>query len=109
MAQAPNSVAVALGLAQRALETPRLWLRPLAVGDVPALWAVNSDPQVTRFLPYPAWTCTDDAQAWYQRMEGRIQRGEITYNVMVDKSTGAVVGGTLLMNCDRQVRKPEVG
>ena len=32
-----------------------------------------------------------DAQAWYQRMEGRIQRGEITYNV-VDKSTGAVVG-----------------
>ena len=109
MAQAPNSVTTALGLTQRALETPRLWLRPLTAGDVAAMWAVNSDPHVTRFLPYAAWTCSDDAQAWYQRMEGRIQRGEITYNVMVDKSTGAVVGGTLLMNWDRQVRKLEVG
>lgn len=109
MAQTPNSGDAALGLAQRALETPRLWLRPLAEGDVSAMWSVNSDPQVTRFLPYTAWTCSDDAQAWYQRMEGRIQRGEITYNVMVDKSTGAVVGGTLLMNWDPQVRKLEVG
>ena len=44
-----------------ALSTPRLHLRPLHGDDVPALWAIFSDPEVMRYWSTPPWT--DPARA----------------------------------------------
>lgn len=35
------------------LKTARLWLRPPAPADLPALCAMNADPEVMRFFPAP--------------------------------------------------------
>ena len=41
---------------QITLRTQRLLLRPLVPSDAAALFAIFSDPRVTRYLSRPPWT-----------------------------------------------------
>jgi RimJ/RimL family protein N-acetyltransferase len=50
------------------IEADRVGLRPVAATDLPALLAINGDPQVTQFLPYATgrrWTTAPPgSRAW---------------------------------------------
>jgi [ribosomal protein S5]-alanine N-acetyltransferase len=91
------------------LETPRLRLRPLVDADVPALFAIFSDPQVMRYwssAPLP-----DEAAA--QALLDRIHDG---YAKQIRKQWGIErrADGQLLGTCslghhDVQNRRAEVG
>lgn len=98
-----------VGLVTPTLETPRLLLRPLQHADLPEFLEINRDEEVTRYLPYPVWVDMDDAVRWYHRMLGLIADGKIAYNAVVEKTTGRVVGGTLLRDMDGDKGKLEVG
>jgi len=97
------------GLVTPALETPRLLLRPLLHTDLREFLEINRDEVVTRYLPYAAWVAMDDAVSWYHRMLGLIADGKITYNAVVEKASGRIVGGTLLRDMDGDTGKLEVG
>lgn len=97
------------GLVTPTLETQRLLLRPLQHGDLREFLEINRDEDVTRYLPYPAWVAMDDAVRWYHRMLGLIADGKIAYNAVIEKSTGCVVGGTLLRDLGGDTGKLEVG
>lgn len=91
------------------LETPRLHLRPAQEADLPALLEINSDAEVNRFLPYPVWTSMDDAYAWYQRTLQRTVDGNLVYRVMLEKESGQVLGGCLLMYFEAADARAELG
>ncbi len=91
------------------LETPRLIVRPLAEGDLPALMAVNGDERVTHHLPYPAWKSLDDAKAWHERMRGIQATGTAVQFVIVDKASGVAVGTCLIFRHDAGSARAELG
>lgn len=79
-----------LGLQAVPLTTPRLQLRGLEYRDLPEFYAINSDPQVTRYLPYATWQSMDDAITWYHRIKGLLCKGKMAYWVVTDVDNGAV-------------------
>lgn len=54
---------IELGSSLPTLRTPRLAIRPLAPADVPALFAIFSDAEVTRYWSSPAMQSIDEAEA----------------------------------------------
>lgn len=50
------------------VSTPRLLVRPVSAADLPDLFEVNGDDEVTRFLPYSRWQTAEDASSWLARM-----------------------------------------
>jgi RimJ/RimL family protein N-acetyltransferase len=98
--QLPNNIA---------LHTERLTLRLVAATDMSDLMEVNGDPQVTRYLPYRAWSGLADAQAWYDRMATRAQANESWQWVVVQRSTGRVIGTCLVFGFDWPSQRAEVG
>jgi RimJ/RimL family protein N-acetyltransferase len=87
------------------LETPRLLLRHLEPGDLNALHALYSDPQIRRY--YPDGTRTlDQTRAeleWFRH--GHPQHPELGLWATVEKSTGAFLGrcGLLPWHIDGQL------
>ena len=94
---------------RRILETPRLLVRPVAAEDLPALMAVNGDPEVTRFLPYRAWESMDDARAWLERMRGFEAGGTTVQLVVVERATGSAIGTCLVFRYDAAAARAELG
>ncbi len=80
------------------LTTPRLLLRALQHDDLDAMHTFNSDPEVTRYLPYAPWQTAADATAWYHRICARMLKGEVAYRVLVEQSSGRVLGSCILLN-----------
>jgi ribosomal-protein-alanine N-acetyltransferase len=70
------------------LETPRLWLRPVAQTDVPAIQKHFDHPEVIGNLssvvpwPYPP----DGAQQWVDRVLPQLEAGRIHIWVLVEKA-----------------------
>jgi len=78
--------------------TDRLVVRPWEAGDLDAAFAMNRDPEVTRYLPdYMACATLDDARAW---LEARIARHDpasgLGFWAAVEAESGAVIGGAVL-------------
>jgi RimJ/RimL family protein N-acetyltransferase len=96
------------GLKATLIETERLRLRDLEQQDLQAFFTFNSDPAVTRYLPYGPWQSTQDATRWYQRMRDLSAKGALAYRVLERKADGAVLGSCLLMNHE-PAAKVEVG
>ena len=46
------------------LEGERIRLRPLRMGDAPDVFEMYSDPEVTRYWSFSAWTQPAQAEAW---------------------------------------------
>jgi len=79
--------------------TERLVVRPWETGDLDDVFAMNRDPEVTRYLPdYMACATRDEARAW---LETRIERHDPTSSLgfwaTVEASSGRVIGGATLM------------
>ena len=91
------------------INAPRLRLRPVAATDLPDLLKVNSDDQVTQFLPYASWTKLEDAQAWLQRMDTLAESGESRQLVIVRNDDAAVMGTVLLFRYEEGSARLEIG
>jgi ribosomal-protein-alanine N-acetyltransferase len=91
------------------IELPRLTLRPVLATDLADLLEVNRDPQVTRFLPYPAWQSLEDGGAWLSRMEALGASGTGRQLVLVAKPDSRVIGTLLLFRFNEASSRLELG
>lgn len=91
------------------IDAGRIALRPVAATDLPALLAINGDPQVTQFLPYATWQTLDDGAAWLARMEALGATGTGQQLVVVRRTDAAVIGTLLLFKHDAGSQRVELG
>jgi [ribosomal protein S5]-alanine N-acetyltransferase len=96
-----------------AFRTSRLTLRPVSETDLADLFHANSDPEVTRYLPYPPWQSMDDANAWYERTKTRhADKVAAQFAIRIDEQNDAVartIGNALLFQFDTQHDVAEIG
>ena len=72
------------------LETERLLLRPMELGDLDAFAAVVGDPYTMRF--YPKAFDRDGARSWIERMQERYERDGFGLLSVVERATGEMIG-----------------
>ena len=91
------------------IESNRLLIRLVEETDLPDLLAINSNDEVTRYLPYATWESLADGQAWFRRIEGLNASGSGLQFVVQEKTTGRVVATCLLFRYDEQSARAELG
>lgn len=91
------------------LATARLELRPLAVEDAPALFAIGADPEVMRYGIIPPWTAVDQARASIDRDLREMAAGTFLRLGLVRPADGALLGDCSLFSFDKESRRAEVG
>ncbi|KWE40965.1 GNAT family N-acetyltransferase [Burkholderia territorii] len=91
------------------LTTPRLILRPLRIEDAQALFAIWSDADATRYLPFPPMTSLDQARDRVTRKLRTSANGEDLICVLELRTSGAVLGDCALFHADEQCRRAEIG
>jgi len=96
-------------LSLEGFRSPRLAIRPVLATDLPDLLQVNSDPQVTRFLPYDTWQSLDDGAAWLSRVEVLAASGTGRQFVIERHSDTRVIGSLLLFKFDPPSARVELG
>jgi [ribosomal protein S5]-alanine N-acetyltransferase len=89
--------------------TDRLALTLVASSDLAALQAVNSDPEVTRYLPYPKWTTDADATAWLERTQKRFAAREAAQFAIRVRETEQTIGNALLFGFNIEHEVAEIG
>lgn len=95
--------------ADSTVRTPRLTLRLVRREDLPDLFTVNADEEVTRFLPYPTWRAASDGEAWFDRMAAHQASGDAAQFVIVHDALRQVVGSCLLFRFDEPSARAELG
>ena len=91
------------------IETARLRVRLLEEADLADLFAVNGDPEVTRFLPYATWETPAAGNAWFKRMTDLQATGTALQFVVVDKAADKAIGTCLLFRHDEPSARAELG
>jgi len=91
------------------LETNRLILRPLDKADLPALFALHSDPEAVRYTPHEPWKTPADGEAWHARVTGNRESGAAIEFVLVLRETGVPVGTACLFRFNEPVGSAEIG
>jgi len=90
------------------LETPRLRLREMSLGDLEFVAAMLSHPEVMRF--YPKLYSRQEAEAWIERQLGRYARNGHGLWLAEDRATGEPVGQVgLVMQPLDGAEEPEIG
>ena len=89
--------------------SPRLTIRLVSAADLPSLFVVNSDDQVTRYLPYPSWQTSADGDAWLARMRALGDAGTALQFVICNTASGQVLGSCLLFRFDGSSARAELG
>ncbi len=72
------------------LETERLLLRPMEMGDLGAFAAVVGDPYAMRFYPRPFDRSM--ARAWIERTQERYERDGFGLLSVIERATGEMIG-----------------
>jgi RimJ/RimL family protein N-acetyltransferase len=81
-------------LADLVIDTARLRLRPVAVADAPALFAIFSDPVVMRYWSTPPWTAPAQAEEMVRRESAGAAGGSsVRLAVLLQAGGGAVPDG----------------
>jgi ribosomal-protein-alanine N-acetyltransferase len=91
------------------IATPRLVIRAVAAPDLDDLFAINGDPEVTRFLPYETWKDAAAGHAWLERMRKLEAAGAALQLVAARADDARVVGTCLLFNYDAGSARAELG
>lgn len=91
------------------LHDDRIGLRPPEPTDVDAITAAVQDPTIPRFTMIPTPYAKDDAMAWVGRSTAAWRRGVEASFVIVDRATGALVGGIGLHQLDAQAGTAVIG
>ena len=94
---------------QLTLATRRLLLRPLRDADAPALFAIFSDPKVTRYWSSQTWSSIDSAHAMIARDRKAMADGEHVRLALERIDDGAMIGVCTLFAFSEQCRRAEVG
>jgi ribosomal-protein-alanine N-acetyltransferase len=91
------------------LTTRRLLLRPLREADAPELFAIFSDPKVTRYWSSLTWTSADSANAMIAKDRKAMAEGENLRLALERADDGAMVGICTLFALSQQCRRAEIG
>jgi RimJ/RimL family protein N-acetyltransferase len=91
------------------IHTARLVVRAVAESDLVDLLEVNSDDEVTRYLPYATWRGHDDALAWLARMQERCATGTARQCVIERRLDRRVIGTVLVFQYDEPSARVEIG
>jgi RimJ/RimL family protein N-acetyltransferase len=91
------------------LETARLRLRPLADGDVPALFAIFKDPETMRYWTSPAMTDIAEAEALLRDIERHAKAETLFQWGIARRDDDLVIGTCTLFRIDRDHRRGEIG
>lgn len=87
---------------------PTLTLRLATPADAPALFALASDPAVTRFFSWGPYTSLDQPLAYIERLAGQRERGEQLDVLIVHREAGPI-GVTGLVEFSHRDRRAIVG
>jgi len=91
------------------LETPRIRLRELAEGDIDALFALFTDPQMMRYWSRTAMTERDEAVAHLAQVRAH-HAGKSAFEWGIERREDARLLGTCtLFHLDRQNMRAEIG
>ena len=88
------------------LETPRLVLRELSLGDLDFVAELLGHPEVMHFWP-KSYT-RDEAEAWIRRQQARYARDGYGYWLALDKAAGQAIGQAGLLSLELD-GAPETG
>jgi len=93
---------------KKILETERLFLREMTMGDFDALYAVLSDPEIMQHYPYSF--DEERVRSWIERNMKRYTDDGFGLWAVCLKDTGEMIGdcGLTLQNIDGQIL-PEIG
>lgn len=91
------------------LTTQRLRVRPLTEADVPALFAIFSDPEVMRYWSYPALTDLAQAQEMLQQIQASYHAGNSVRLGIERRSDGLLLGTCSLFSFHEASRRAEIG
>jgi RimJ/RimL family protein N-acetyltransferase len=90
------------------IRTARLELRPLREADVPALFAIHSDPEAMRYWDAPPWTDDDRGHAMVARDLALATRDYLRLGIESSVS-GKLLGTCALWGIHVQCRRAEIG
>lgn len=82
------------------IESERVGVRLVVESDLPAMLALNSDPEVTKFLGFAPWRSMADAEAWFQRISTMQSTGSALEFAIVAQDTGRLIGRCGLFEYD---------
>lgn len=91
------------------LRTPRLRLRQLQEGDVPALFRVFGNHEVMRYWSSPPLANLEAARGLLGEIQRLFARRELFQWGVTQRDTGEVVGTCTLWRIDRAHRRAEIG
>jgi len=97
-------------LGTKTLETPRLILRRLNVDEAQIMydnWA--SDPEVTKFLTWPAHESVEVSRMILQQWDEGYQKDDFYQWGIVPKDLGQPIGGISVVNLKDTAEKVEIG
>ena len=90
------------------LETARLRLRPYRTGDAADIYVVYSDPAVTRYWSFPAWTAIAQAHAYLAQRQAMEVPAVLAWAI-AERDSDRLVGTTTLFSLNGPQRRAEVG
>ena len=90
------------------LETERLLLRKLRLGDAEAMFAYASDPEVTRYVLFETHRSVEDSESFLRLATEGYERGDFGVWGVVLKDSGAFVG-TCSMEVNPEHARAELG
>lgn len=93
----------------KALDTARLALRHLRMEDAPALFAIFSDPEVTRYWSTPPWTALADAESSIRESLASYEGDEHLRLAITRKEDAVMVGVISLHRMQHTNRRGEIG
>jgi RimJ/RimL family protein N-acetyltransferase len=91
------------------LESERLRLRPLTEADVAGLFAIFSDPEVTRYWSSPPLESEADAATLLEEIHEEYARGELLEWGLERRDAPGVIGTCSLMALSLANRRGELG
>ncbi|MEX2271501.1 MAG: GNAT family protein [Vicinamibacterales bacterium] len=91
------------------LESARLALRPLGDEDVPALFGIFGDTEVTRFWSWPAFTDIAAARALLDDIRRHFAARTLFQWGIELRATGEIIGTCTLFHIDEAHRRGEIG
>ena len=91
------------------LGTDRLILRVMDEGDIDALFAMCSQPEVMRYTPRPAMKARAEAEQMIARVMAGFADGTTFQLGIVRKEDRLLIGHCLLFNFHQESRRAEIG
>jgi ribosomal-protein-alanine N-acetyltransferase len=91
------------------LRTERLLLRPLGLDDAAAMFAYASDPEVTRYVTWPAHRTVDDSLAFLHSVIEAYKRDEVAPWGVVLRAGGVLIGTCGFVDYQPARQRAELG